>query len=82
MSNAHDDEERPPMITNNFPGKRIVDRQKRIRLAIIKDLIALDLLTCRPISHKRDTAELAAQTTRKMAVAQHETVTMATEHAQ
>ena len=61
---------------------KIVNRERHIRLAIIKDLIRLDLLTCRPISHKRDTAELAAQTTRKMAVARAETVTMATEHAQ
>ena len=60
---------------------KIVKRHERIRLDIIKDLIKYDLLVCRPISQRRDTVELDA-TTRRLAVAEAPTRTMATEHAQ
>ncbi len=58
-------------------------REKRVRIGIIRDLIRLDMLHCRPISQQRDTAELVASlTTRRIAVAQAETMTCPTEHAQ
>ena len=38
--------------------KRIFQREKRIRLDIIKDLVKFDLLTCKPISERRSTAHL------------------------
>ncbi len=53
--------------------------EKRVRIDLVKDLIKLNMLTCRPISQRRDTAELAAQSTRKLAVAQAETRPMQTE---
>ena len=56
-------------------------RERKVRIDLVKDLIKLNMLTCRPISQRRDTRELAAQSTRKLAVAQAETVTCATEHA-
>ena len=55
---------------------------ERVRLAIIKDLIALDLLRCKPISAQRRTRPLASVSTRSLAVAEAPTETMATEHAQ
>ena len=57
-------------------------RERKVRIDLVKDLIRMNMLTCRPISQRRDTAELAAQATREVAVAQAETVTCATEHAQ
>ncbi len=38
--------------------RRIFQREERIRLDIIKDLIKFDLLTCKPISANRSTAHL------------------------
>ncbi len=38
--------------------RRIVQREERIRLDIIKDLIKFDLLTCKPISERRNTVRL------------------------
>ncbi len=38
--------------------RRIVQREERIRLDIIKDLVKFDLLTCKPISERRNTARL------------------------
>ena len=59
----------------------ITRREKRVRIALIRDLIRMNMLTCKPIAPRRDTAEMAALTTRKLAVAQAATVTCATEHA-
>ena len=56
-------------------------RERRVRYAIIRDMITHGWLTCKPISQRRDTRELAAQSTRRIAVARAETVTCATEHA-
>lgn len=56
----------------------IEKREKRVRIALIRDLIRMNMLTCRPISQRRDTRELAAQSTRKVSIVQHETVTMDT----
>ena len=36
----------------------IFQREERIRLEIIKDLVKFDLLTCKPISERRNTARL------------------------
>ena len=38
--------------------KRIFQQEERIRLDIIKDLVKFDLLTCKPISERRNTARL------------------------
>ena len=38
--------------------RRIVQREERIRLDIIKDLVKFDLLTCKPISERRNTVRL------------------------
>jgi hypothetical protein len=38
--------------------RSIFQREERIRLDIIKDLIKFDLLTCKPISERRNTARL------------------------
>jgi len=38
--------------------RSIVQREERIRLDIIKDLIKFDLLTCKPISERRNTVRL------------------------
>lgn len=38
--------------------RRIFQREERIRLDIIKDLVKFDLLTCKPISERRNTARL------------------------
>ena len=38
--------------------RSIFQREERIRLDIIKDLIQFDLLTCKPISERRNTARL------------------------
>ena len=38
--------------------RRIVQREERIRLDIIKDLAKFDLLTCKPISERRNTVRL------------------------
>jgi hypothetical protein len=38
--------------------RRIFQREERIRLDIIKDLIKFDLLTCKPISERRNTVRL------------------------
>jgi hypothetical protein len=38
--------------------RRIVQREERIRLDIIKDLVKFDLLTCKPISEHWSTAHL------------------------
>ena len=38
--------------------RSIVQREERIRLDIIKDLVKFDLLTCKPISERRNTARL------------------------
>ena len=38
--------------------RSIFQREERIRLNIIKDLIKFDLLTCKPISERRNTARL------------------------
>jgi hypothetical protein len=38
--------------------RSIVQREERIRLDIIKDLIKFDLLTCKPISERRTTVRL------------------------
>ena len=38
--------------------RRIVQREERIRLDIIKDLIKFDMLTCKPISERRNTVRL------------------------
>ena len=56
-------------------------RERKVRIDLVKDLIKLNMLTCKPISQRRDTRELAAHSTRKLAVAEHETRPMATEHA-
>ena len=36
----------------------IFQREERIRLDIIKDLVQFDLLTCKPISERRNTTRL------------------------
>jgi hypothetical protein len=38
--------------------RSIFQREERIRLDIIKDLVKFDLLTCKPISERRNTARL------------------------
>jgi len=38
--------------------RRIFQQEERIRLDIIKDLVKFDLLTCKPISERRNTARL------------------------
>jgi len=38
--------------------RSIFQREERIRLDIIKDLIKFDLLTCKPISERRNTVRL------------------------
>ncbi len=38
--------------------RRIFQREERIRLDIIKDLVKFDLLTCKPISERRNTVRL------------------------
>ncbi|HKF39167.1 MAG TPA: hypothetical protein VKB35_19885 [Ktedonobacteraceae bacterium] len=38
--------------------RSILQREERIRLDIIKDLVKFDLLTCKPISTRRSTAHL------------------------
>ena len=38
--------------------RSMFQREERIRLDIIKDLIKFDLLTCKPISERRNTVRL------------------------
>ena len=38
--------------------RSIFEQEERIRLDIIKDLVKFDLLTCKPISERRNTARL------------------------
>ena len=38
--------------------RRIFQREERIRLDIIKDLVKFDLLTCKTISERQNTAHL------------------------
>ena len=57
-------------------------RERKARIDIVKDMIRYGFLTCRPISQRRDTRELAAQVTREVSVAEAPTSTMATDHAQ
>ena len=61
---------------------RILNREERIRLDIIKDLIKYDLLICKPISVRRSTGLLPATIDARRDAANAQTQTMATEHAQ
>lgn len=55
-------------------------REREVRYAIVRDMIRYGWLTASPISQQRDTTELVAEkTTRNLAVAEHETITMNTE---
>ena len=60
----------------------ITKREKRVRLALIRDLIRMNMLTCRPISLRRSTSLLPATIDARRKAANAETVTCATEHAQ
>lgn len=60
--------------------RRIVTRlnEERVRHLIMVDLIRYDLLRCKTISVQRRTRPLAEV---RLPIANHETITMATEHA-
>ena len=57
-------------------------RERRVRLDLVKDLIALGMLECKPVSQRRSTGLLPATIAERREVAGVATQTMPTEHAQ
>lgn len=57
-------------------------REKRVRIALIRDLIRLGMLECRTVSQRRSTGLLPATIDARREVAGVATQTMPTEHIQ
>lgn len=56
-------------------------RERKTRIRLIRDLIAMGMLECKPISTQQHTRPLTAARVHRQALQEHETQTMATEHA-
>jgi hypothetical protein len=56
-------------------------REKRVRYAIVRDMIRFGFLECKPISVRRSTGLLPSTIDARRDVGEQPTITMATEHA-
>ena len=54
-------------------------RERRVRIDLVKDLIKLGMLECKPVSQRRSTGLLPATIDARRGAANAETETMATE---
>ncbi len=58
-----------------LPSVKYIEREAQVRQAIDDELVVFDLAECKPLL-RHDSRALAAQSTRKVAIAQQATVTI------